>query len=111
MVNDLQLISSMCSAYGNALHVATAWKNRLVMDGGLVGGFLCVRSWWGGIHSSSLFRVGGRELRAVSVELLLWGPFEEPQPFGTDSIEDCDLKRKKVCQLCLDKSLGVSRGD
>lgn len=38
MVNDLQLIRSMCSACGNALHVATAWKNRLVMDGGLVGG-------------------------------------------------------------------------
>lgn len=43
MANDLQLIRSMCSAYGNALHVVTAWKNLVVMDGGLVGGFLCVR--------------------------------------------------------------------
>ncbi len=71
MVNDLQLISSMCSACGNALHVVTAWKNRLVMDGGLAGGFFVfdpdgeestasVCFWPGG---------GGRELRAVSVVL------------------------------------------
>lgn len=38
MGNDLHLIRSMCSACGNALYVVTAWKNRLVMDGGLVGG-------------------------------------------------------------------------
>lgn len=42
MVNDLRLIRSMCSACGNALHVVTAWMNRVVMDGGLVGGFLCL---------------------------------------------------------------------
>lgn len=36
VVNDLQLISSMCSACGNASHVATAGKTGL--DGGLVVG-------------------------------------------------------------------------
>lgn len=34
----------------------------------------------------SLFLVGGRELGAVSVVLKLWGPSEELQPFGTDSM-------------------------
>lgn len=42
VVSDLQLIGSLCSACGNASHAVTAWKNRVVMDGGLVGGFLCV---------------------------------------------------------------------
>lgn len=30
VVNDLQLIGPMCSACGNAVHVATAWKNSLL---------------------------------------------------------------------------------
>lgn len=41
MVNDLQLIGPMCSACGNAVHVAAAWKNSLLWtawwEGGGVG--------------------------------------------------------------------------
>lgn len=56
VVSDLQLIRFLCSACGNALHVVTAWKNRVVMDGGLAGGFLCVRPCeWGEIHGCAHF--------------------------------------------------------
>lgn len=35
---------------------------------------------------------GGGEQGAVFVMLQIWGPIEELQPFGTDSMDDCDLK-------------------
>lgn len=114
VVNDLQLIRPMCSACGNALHVVTAWKHRLVMDGGLVGGFLCVRPWWGRIHSSSLFLVRGEG--GISVQFLLCCSFRGPlRSFSHLALTVWGLwfkwTRNKVCQLCLDKSLGVSRRD
>lgn len=47
MVNDLQLISSMCSACGNASYVATAGKT------GLDGGLVCVSGGVGGVSLCS----------------------------------------------------------
>lgn len=72
LVNDLQLIRPMCSAHGNVLHVATAWKNSLLWTGWWEGGV----GWgWGSLCATLMgkdlrhqFVSGGEEGEGVALD-------------------------------------------